>query len=118
MRYIGLVAPISAIAAMLFGARALWRRSWFRSRLLPAYAITLVILGLGLATPVSNHLAYALPWRLPDHVHYRGRDYIRGFDSGCQSRTITHQADGWVLGYFTASKEIYATIGTPTQVLV
>jgi hypothetical protein len=58
----------------------------------------------------ADHFGYALPWRLPDRVHYRGRDYNKGVQ-GCQSRHQPGAArrDGWVWGYFTTAKEIYVS---------
>ena len=119
----GLAVPILVVASM-FGSTALRKKPWFRTRLIPLYALVVVILALGFVNSAANHFGYALPWQLPSHVHYRGRDYNKDVLLGCQSRNQQGAArqDGWVWGYFTTAKEIYVSarsgLPTPTALFV
>jgi hypothetical protein len=118
----GLAVPILVVASML-GSTALRKKPWFRTRLVPLYALVVVILALGFVNSAANHFGYALPWQLPNHVHYRGRDYNKDVELGCTSRNGQQGAarqDGWVRGYFTTAKEIYVSTGAriPTALFV
>ena len=88
------------------------------------YAIVLVLLGLGFRGQVANHFGYALPWKLPERVHFHGRDFnmspVACRPGDGQESTAPK---GWVFGYFTSAKEIYADspsplASVPTSILV
>ena len=116
--------PIFILVAMVAGCK-LRKKQWFRTRVLPLYVIVIALLGVGLLSPVANHFRYALPWRLPTHVRYLGRDFNMSA-VGCRSggeREPTSPKQGWVFGYFATAKEIYADPPTalakvPTSLVV
>src|SRR6266480_2911416 len=77
----GLAVPILVVASM-FGSTALRKKPWFRTRLIPLYALVVVILALAFVNSAANHFGYALPWQLPSHVHYRAATTTRTSCSG------------------------------------
>jgi hypothetical protein len=67
------------------------------------------LLALGTISKVSDEGGYVLPWRDPHWLHQNGRDYTD--PSGCETRQSIGALKpiGWVYGYFTPSRRLYAT---------
>jgi hypothetical protein len=109
VRYLGIIVPcvvlLVAAVPVALGAR---RRRWFALIL----GVVIGVLALGMISKVSDAAGYVLPWREPHWLHYNGRNYSD--PSVCTTRKPQHlHSAGWVYGYFTPSRRLYANTQAP-----
>jgi hypothetical protein len=108
VRYLGIFVPVLLIVAAATPVVLGWRRAGFATLL----GLLLGAAAIGTINKVSDVLGYVLPWRDPRWLHHAGRDYTD--PSHCERRTTQGlHSVGWVYGYLTPSRHLYASTRVP-----